>query len=187
MDEAKLKDVEYLREHRKFLGEVLMGHLRYGTHGKNSIESCHPFLRQNNWMTRNLVLAGNFNMTNVTELINQLVDIGQHPKEVADTVTVLEKIGHFLDVENQRLFDHFKEEGYSNREITGMIAEELDVQRILSKSVKDFDGGYAMVGLIGHGDAFVLRDPNGIRPAYYYVDDEVVVAASEKTCYSNRI
>lgn len=176
----QLKDIEFLRDHSKFMGEVLMGHLRYGTHGKNSIEACHPFLRQNNWMTRNLVLAGNFNMTNVTELITQLIDIGQHPKEVADTVTVLEKIGHFLDVENQRLFDQFKKEGYENRDITGMIADNLDIQRILSKSVRDFDGGYTMVGLIGHGDAFVVRDPNGIRPAYYYMDDEVVVAASER-------
>jgi len=131
-------------------------------------------------MTRNLVLAGNFNMTNVEELFQQLLDLGQHPKEISDTVTVLEKIGHFLDAENQRLFEHFKEQGYPNNEISGMIGDELDLGRILSRSAKDFDGGYVMSGLIGHGDAFVLRDPNGIRPAFYYVDDEIVVAASER-------
>lgn len=179
-DATRLKDAEWLKNNVEFSGEVMLGHLRYGTHGKNSIDACHPFIRGNNWMTRNLVLAGNFNMTNVDELIEQLIEIGQHPKEQADTVTVLEKIGHFLDVEVQRQFDIFKKKGYDNREISHLIAENMDVQRILTRSMKDFDGGYAMAGLIGHGDAFVMRDPNGIRPAFYYVDDEVCVAASER-------
>ena len=179
-DGAKLKDGQWLKNNVEFAGELMMGHLRYGTHGKNSIDACHPFIRGNNWMTRNLVLAGNFNMTNVDELIEQLIEIGQHPKEQADTVTVLEKIGHFLDVEVQRQFDSFKKKGYDNREISRLIGENIDVQRILTRSMKDFDGGYAMAGLIGHGDAFVIRDPNGIRPAFYYCDDEVCVAASER-------
>lgn len=173
-------DTQWLKENVSFTGEVLMGHLRYGTHGKNSIESCHPFLRQNNWMTRNLVLAGNFNMTNVDELLEQLYELGQHPKEKADTVTVLEKIGHFLDSENQEQFDKFKKQGYSNVEISGLIAEHLDVARILRKSAKTWDGGYTIAGIVGHGDAFVMRDPAGIRPAYYYADDEVLVVASER-------
>ena len=173
-------DTQWLKENVSFTGEVLMGHLRYGTHGKNSIESCHPFLRQNNWMTRNLVLAGNFNMTNVDELLEQLYELGQHPKEKADTVTVLEKIGHFLDSENQELFDKFKQQGYSNVEISGLIAEHLDVAKILRRSAKTWDGGYTIAGIVGHGDAFVMRDPAGIRPAYYYVDDEVLVVASER-------
>ncbi|TVR78468.1 MAG: amidophosphoribosyltransferase [Chitinophagaceae bacterium] len=175
----KLKDVKWLKQ-QSFTGEVLLGHLRYGTHGKNQIENCHPFLRQNNWMTRNLVLAGNFNMTNVDELFGQLVEIGQHPKEQSDTVTVLEKIGHFLDVENQRLFDKFKTENYSNKKITELISTHLSVENIIKRSLSDFDGGYLMAGLIGHGDAFVVRDPAGIRPGYFYEDDEVVVAASER-------
>ncbi len=179
-DPGKLKDGQWLKNNVEFAGELMMGHLRYGTHGKNSIEACHPFIRGNNWMTRNLVLAGNFNMTNVDELIEQLIELGQHPKEQADTVTVLEKIGHFLDVEVQRQFDNFKKKGYDNREISRLIGENIDVQRILTRSMKDFDGGYAMAGLIGHGDAFVIRDPNGIRPAFYYCDDEVCVAASER-------
>lgn len=177
---GKLKDALWLKENMKYMGEVMLGHLRYGTHGTNSIESCHPFLRQNNWMTRNLVLAGNFNMTNVAELFDQLLELGQHPKEESDTVTVLEKIGHFLDMENQNLFDNFKKQGYSNREITDLIAPNLDLQKVLTRSMKDLDGGYVMTGLIGHGDAFALRDPNGIRPAFYYVDDEVAVVASER-------
>lgn len=176
----RLKDPQWLKHNMKYLGEVMLGHLRYGTHGGNSIEACHPFLRQNNWMARNLVLAGNFNMTNVAELFNQLIELGQHPKELSDTVTVLEKIGHFLDMENQRIFDEYKKQGYENEQISHIIAEKLDLQRILSKSVKDFDGGYVMAGLIGHGDAFVVRDPNGIRPAFYYVDEEVAVVASER-------
>lgn len=175
-----MRDTQWLKENISFTGEVLMGHLRYGTHSGNSIESCHPFLRQNNWMTRNLVLAGNFNMTNVDELFDQLVEIGQHPKEKSDTVTVLEKIGHFIDAENQRIFDTYKKDGYNNRQLSEIIGDKLDLQRILSRSTKDFDGGYTIVGLLGHGDAFVLRDPNGIRPAYYYMDEEVVVAASER-------
>jgi len=175
-----LADAEWLKENISFTGEVLLGHLRYGTHGKNSIEACHPFLRQNNWMSRNLVIAGNFNMTNVDELLQQLYDLGQHPKERADTVTVLEKIGHFLDDENQILFDYFKKEGYDNIEISELIANNLDVIKILKKSAKTWDGGYTISGIFGHGDAFVLRDPAGIRPAYYYHDDEIVVAASER-------
>jgi amidophosphoribosyltransferase len=177
----KMQDAEWLKENVSFTGEVLLGHLRYGTHGKNSIESCHPFLRQNNWQTRNLVIAGNFNMTNVDELLQQLYDLGQHPKEKADTVTVLEKIGHFLDTENQGLFDQYKREGVDdNMEISNMIANDLDVAKILKKSAKSWDGGYTIAGILGHGDAFVMRDPVGIRPAFYYYNDEIVVAASER-------
>ncbi len=177
----KLADTEWLKENVSFTGEVLLGHLRYGTHGKNSIESCHPFLRQNNWMTRNLVIAGNFNMTNVDELLQQLYALGQHPKERADTITVLEKIGHFLDTENQGLFDQYKREGLDdNMEISKLIANDMDVAKILRKSAKNWDGGYTIAGIIGHGDAFVMRDPVGIRPAYYYYNDEIVVAASER-------
>lgn len=174
------EDAQWLKENVSFTGEVLMGHLRYGTHGKNSIENCHPFLRQNNWMSRNLVIAGNFNMTNVDELLQQLFDLGQHPKEKADTVTVLEKIGHFLDAENQNLFDNFKAEGFSNAEISRLIAENIDVAKILRRSAKTWDGGYTIEGIFGHGDAFVMRDPSGIRPAYYYYDDEIVVVTSER-------
>jgi amidophosphoribosyltransferase len=177
----RMADAEWLKEHVSFTGEVLLGHLRYGTHGKNSIESCHPFLRQNNWMTRNLVIAGNFNMTNVDELLQQLYDLGQHPKEKADTVTVLEKMGHFIDTENQGLFDQYKREGYNdNMEISKMIANDMDVAKILRKSAKNWDGGYTIAGILGHGDAFVMRDPVGIRPAFYYYNDEIVVAASER-------
>jgi len=175
-----LVDANWLKENISFTGEVLMGHLRYGTHGKNSIESCHPFLRQNNWMTRNLVICGNFNMTNVDELLEQLYELGQHPKEKADTVTVLEKIGHFLDVENQEIFDSYNAKGLSNVEITHKIAEELDVAKMLRRSAKTWDGGYTIAGIIGHGDTFVMRDPAGIRPAFYYADDEVLVVASER-------
>ena len=175
-----MKDTEFLKQNVSFIGEVLLGHLRYGTHGKNSIENCHPFLRQNNWMTRNLVIAGNFNMTNVDELLEQLYELGQHPKEKADTVTVLEKIGHFLDDENQTLFDEYKKEGLTNVEITHKISEGLNVANILRRSAKSWDGGYTMSGIVGNGDAFVMRDPAGIRPAFYYMDDEVVVAASER-------
>jgi amidophosphoribosyltransferase len=176
----KLKDVDYLKKHTGFTGELFLGHLRYGTFGRNSIESCHPFLRQNNWMTRNLVLAGNFNLTNVDELFDSLLAIGQHPKEKSDTVTVLEKIGHFLDVENDRLYAKFKSEGFSKPEISTKISEHLDLVSVLQKSANKWDGGYVMAGLIGHGDAFVLRDPAGIRPAFYYEDEEVVVVASER-------
>ncbi|TDQ07375.1 amidophosphoribosyltransferase [Pedobacter metabolipauper] len=173
-------DAEWLKANVSFIGEVLLGHLRYGTHGQNSIENCHPFLRQNNWMTRNLVIAGNFNMTNVDELLEQLYELGQHPKEQADTVTVLEKIGHFLDDENQELFDEYKKEGLDNVDITHKISDNLDIAKILKRSAKNWDGGYAISGIVGNGDAFVLRDPSGIRPAYYYQDDEIVVAASER-------
>ena len=174
------QDTQWLKDNVSFTGEVLLGHLRYGTHGKNSIESCHPFLRQNNWMSRNLVLAGNFNMTNVDELLQQLYDLGQHPKEQADTVTVLEKIGHFLDEENQSLFDQFKQDGLSNVEISAQIAKNLDVAKILTRSAKTWDGGYTIAGVFGHGDAFVMRDPAGIRPAFYYQDEEVLVVTSER-------
>jgi amidophosphoribosyltransferase len=177
----KMADTEWLKEHVSFTGEVLLGHLRYGTHGKNSIESCHPFLRQNNWMTRNLVIAGNFNMTNVDELLQQLYDLGQHPKEQADTVTVLEKMGHFIDTEVQGLFDQYKREGLDdNGEISKLIANDMDVAKILHKSARNWDGGYTIAGMLGHGDAFIMRDPVGIRPAYYYYNDEIVVAASER-------
>ncbi len=176
----EMANIEWLKDNYAFTGELLMGHLRYGTHGKNSIEATHPFLRQNNWKTRNVVLAGNFNMTNVDELFDQLVELGQHPKEKADTVTVLEKIGHFVDVENQEIFDHYKTQGYDNRQLSDIIADKMDIPKILHRSAKDFDGGYAMMGFIGHGDAFIFRDPNGIRPTFYYKDEEVVVAASER-------
>lgn len=175
-----LKDGDWLKKNVAFTGQVYLGHLRYGTYGGNSIEQCHPFLRQNNWMTRNLVLAGNFNLTNVDELFNILVDIGQHPKQKSDTVTVLEKIGHYLDEGNQALYDKFKAEGYSRQEISKLIARDLDLQKILQNSAVDWDGGYAMAGMLGHGDAFVLRDPSGIRPAFWYQDDEVVVVTSER-------
>ena len=178
-DPEKFKDIQWLQENLAFTGEVLLGHLRYGTYGGNSIEHCHPFLRQNNWRTRSLVLAGNFNMTNVDELFNQLVELGQHPKEKADTVTILERIGHFLDVENDRIYYDQKEQ-YSKKEISSVIADEMDMKEVLVNSSKHWDGGYVMSGIVGHGDAFVLRDPAGIRPAYYYADDEVVVATSER-------
>ncbi|MFY0650452.1 MAG: amidophosphoribosyltransferase [Cyclobacteriaceae bacterium] len=172
-------DEAWLKKNHGFTGEVWLGHLRYGTHGKNSIESCHPFLRQNNWRSRNLVMAGNFNMTNVDQLFNILVDIGQHPKERTDTVTVMEKIGHFVDEENQLLFRKFKSK-FSNKEITKIIENEISLKKILTRSCKDFDGGYTMAGLLGYGASFVARDPAGIRPAYYYANDEIVVVASEK-------
>ncbi|MEQ8908363.1 MAG: amidophosphoribosyltransferase [Vicingaceae bacterium] len=179
-DPELLKDAKYMKENVAFSGEVLLGHLRYGTFGRNSIENCHPFLRQNNWMTRNLVVAGNFNLTNVDELFSLLVDLGQHPKERSDTVTVLEKIGHFLDVENQKLYKKYKSLGYPKSEITGLISKNMKVHRILRNAAEDWDGGYTMAGMIGHGDAFVLRDPSGIRPAFYYEDEEVVVVTSER-------
>jgi len=172
-------DERWLKKNVAFTGEVWLGHLRYGTHGKYSIEYCHPFLRQNNWRSRNLVVAGNFNMTNVDELFDRLVELGQHPKESVDTVTVMEKIGHFLDEENNRIFAEYKG-NYSNEEITEIIENELDLREVLKRSCKDFDGGYAMAGMVGYGAAFVARDPNGIRPAYYYEDDEVIAVASEK-------
>ncbi|MCG2459333.1 amidophosphoribosyltransferase [Flavobacteriaceae bacterium F89] len=173
-------DVALQKKNMPYIGEVLLGHVRYGTYGKNSIESVHPFLRQNNWMHRNLIVAGNFNMTNNDELFDNLVQLGQHPKEMADTVTVMEKIGHFLDDAVAKLYKQIKKEGFNKREASPLIAERLNVAKILRRAAKNFDGGYAMVGLLGHGDAFVLRDPAGIRPVYYYQDDEVVVVASER-------
>jgi amidophosphoribosyltransferase len=173
-------DPAWLKANMPYMGEVLMGHLRYGTHGDNSIELVHPFHRQNNWISRNLLLAGNFNMTNVDELFQELVDLGQYPKEKSDTVTVLEKIGHFLDDEVQRLHTWYKPDGYRNQEVNQLIFENLDIQRLLRRASKKFDGGYVLGGLLGHGDAFLMRDPNGIRPAYWYMDDEVVVGASER-------
>lgn len=173
-------DVAAQKKNIPYIGELFLGHVRYGTFGKNSIESVHPFLRQSNWMHRNLILAGNFNMTNVKELFQNLVELGQHPKEMADTVTVMEKIGHFLDKEVMQLYQDCKAEGYSKQEASPVIAERLDVAKILARSAKNLDGGYAMAGLLGHGDAFVFRDPAGIRPAYFYQDDEIVVVASER-------
>ena len=178
-DPEKLKDTNWLKENFPFTGELFLGHLRYGTFGGNTIEQCHPFLRQNNWKTRNLVLAGNFNMTNVEELFQQLLDLGQHPKEMADAITILEKIGHFLDEANDDIYYKHKD-NFSKKEITKIIENELDIQDILIQSAKYWDGGYLMCGLFGHGDAFALRDPNAIRPGYYYADDEVVVIASER-------
>ena len=163
-----------------YIGELLLGHVRYGTFGKNSVESVHPFLRQNNWMHRNLILAGNFNMTNVKELFNNLVQLGQHPKEYTDTITIMEKIGHFLDDAVSKIYRALKKEGYNKNECSPLIAERLNVAKILKKAAKNWEGGYALAGLLGHGDSFVLRDPAGIRPAYYYKDDEVVVVASER-------
>ena len=173
-------DVDQLKRQLPYLGEVMLGHVRYGTFGKNSVESVHPFLRQNNWMHRNLILAGNFNMTNVKQLFNNLVEIGQHPKEYTDTITIMEKIGHFLDDAVSKLYKKLKKEGYNKLECSPLIAERLNIRKILKKAAKNWDGGYAMAGLIGHGDSFVLRDPAGIRPAYYYIDDEVMVVASER-------
>jgi amidophosphoribosyltransferase len=176
----KLKDVEFLKQNAGFTGEVFLGHLRYGTFGQNAIENCHPFLRQNNWMTKNLVLAGNFNLTNVDELFESLVALGQHPKEMSDTVTVLERIGHFLDEENERIYAEYKQLGYDKSQISQHIREKMDIAKVLERAAKKWDGGYVMAGLIGHGAAFILRDPSGIRPAFYFENDEVVVVASER-------
>jgi amidophosphoribosyltransferase len=173
-------EIRWIYENVPFSGEVYLGHLRYGTFGRNSIEYVHPVMRQNNWKSRTLVLAGNFNLTNTDELFRKLIDLGQHPKAYTDTVTILEKVGHFLDEENQFHFRQYKNEGYSNSEISPLIEKYLDVQKILENSSKDWDGGYAIGGLFGHGDAFVMRDPWGIRPAFYYFDDEIVVVASER-------
>lgn len=187
LPEGQMNDPAWLKEHKPYTGEVLLGHLRYGTHGDNTIETCHPFVRLNNWITRNLVLAGNFNLTNVDELFAELLSLGQYPKEKSDTVTVLEKIGHFLDDEVQRLYTWFKPDGYGNQEINELIFDHLDIQRLLRRACKKFDGGYVMAGMIGHGDAFMIRDPNGIRPAFYYQDDEIVVAASERPAIQTAI
>ena len=173
-------DVTLQKRELPYIGEVIMGHVRYGTFGKNSIENVHPFLRENNWMYRNLIMAGNFNMTNVNELFQNLVRLGQHPKDKTDTVIVMEGIGHFLDDEVEELYRKLKEEGYTKQEASPFIAERLNIERILKRAAKYWDGGYAMEGMIGNGDAFVLRDPAGIRPAFYYQDEEVVVVASER-------
>jgi amidophosphoribosyltransferase len=176
----RIHDVNWLKRHVEFTGELFMGHLRYGTFGKNNIENLHPVVRNNNWMTRNLVLAGNFNMTNVDELFNKLVELGQYPVETSDTITILEKIGHFLDEANEELYRSFKDKGVSKKDSTGLIARDIDIQQILQQASANWDGGYAIAGMFGHGDAFVMRDPSGIRPAFYYADDEVVIAASER-------
>jgi amidophosphoribosyltransferase len=176
----KLKDPQWLKENVAFTGELYLGHLRYGTFGKNSIENCHPFLRQNNWKSKSLIVAGNFNLTNVDELFDELVHLGQHPKDKADTITVMERIGYFLDEENDRLYKKFKSENFSNTEISQLIAENLNIQDILIKASKNWDGGYVIGGMFGHGDAFVVRDPNGIRPCYYYKDLEVCAVSSER-------
>lgn len=177
---SRVNDVNWLKEQAEFVSELYLGHLRYGTFGKNNIESLHPVVRFNNWITRNLVLAGNFNMTNVDELFKRLIELGQYPVETSDTVTILEKIGHFLDTANDKLYEKYKQEGRSKVDITKLIAENIDIADVLRESAEHWDGGYAIAGLLGHGDAFVLRDPSGIRPAYWYQDDEIVVAASER-------
>ena len=179
-DPERLNDVNWLKEHGEFTGELFLGHLRYGTFGKNSIFAVHPLVRENNWLTKNLAIAGNFNLTNVDELFETLLNIGQHPIETSDTVTVIEKIGHFLDDEVEELYAKFKKEGYTKREITDHIIKHLNLQHVLTNSCKYWDGGYTVAGILGHGDAFVLRDPAGIRPAYYYQDDEIVVVTSER-------
>ena len=176
----KNSDVQWQIENMPYVGNLFLGHVRYGTFGKNSIESVHPFLRQNNWRHKNLIVAGNFNMTNSKDLLQELIELGQHPKERTDTVTVMEKIGHFLDDEVSNIYQRCKENDISKKEASLVIEKELNITKILQRASKNWDGGYAMVGLIGHGDAFVLRDPSGIRPAYYYSDDEVVVVASER-------
>lgn len=175
-----IEDENWAYQNFPFAGELYLGHLRYGTFGKNSIDFVHPVMRQNNWKSRNLVIAGNFNLTNTDELFKVLLDLGQHPKAYSDTVTALEKVGHFLDEENQLLFRKYKNEGLSNKKISQKIEANIDLQNVLERATKDWDGGYAMVGLVGHGDAFVARDPWGIRPAHYYYDDEIVVIASER-------
>ncbi|HAQ18727.1 MAG TPA: amidophosphoribosyltransferase [Prolixibacteraceae bacterium] len=179
-NKPKGADVRWIYENVPFSGEVYLGHLRYGTFGQNSIEFVHPVMRQNNWKSRTLALAGNFNLTNTDELFQKLISLGQHPKAYTDTVTILEKVGHFLEEENQLHFRQYKNEGYSNREISPLIEKNLDVQKVLENASKDWDGGYTIAGMFGHGDAFVMRDPWGIRPAFYYYDDEIVVVASER-------
>ncbi len=176
----KINNTEWFKDNYKYTGELYLGHLRYGTYGKNNIERCHPVLRENNWKTKNLVVAGNFNMTNVDELFQQLINLGQAPKEKTDTITILEKIGHFTDEENTRLYQKYKKKGLGKIKISKKIEQKLDIRTILKESCKKWDGGYVIAGMLGHGDAFVLRDPNGIRPAYFYKDDEIVVVASER-------
>ena len=174
------KNLNLLKKRVPFLGELMLGHVRYGTFGKNSIESVHPFLRQNNWMHRNLIVAGNFNMTNVGKLFSNLVELGQHPKENSDTITVMENIGHFLDDSVAKIYKNLKKEGFSKFDSSPLIAERLDISKILKKASKDWDGGFAIAGMIGHGDAFVLRDSCGIRPAFYFDNNEFTVVASER-------
>jgi amidophosphoribosyltransferase len=174
------KDPAFVKEHVPFACDIYLGHLRYGTYGSYNIDYVHPVSRENNWKSKNLVMAGNFNLTNVGEVFSSLVELGQNPVDFSDTVTILENVGHRLDEENERLFRKFKEEGYSKKEISPLIEKHLDVTSILKKASRNWDGGYAMAGMVGHGDAFVMRDPAGIRPAYYYIDDEVVVVASER-------
>ncbi len=176
----KFEDIDWLLENAPYIGNVFLGHVRYGTFGKNSIESVHPFLRQSNWMNRNLIVAGNFNMTNSKQLFQNLVKLGQHPKEVTDTVTIMEKIGHFIDDEVEKQYQKVKSEGYSKIEATPIISERMRIARVLKEASKYWDGGYAMAGMLGHGDAFVLRDPAGIRPAYYYKNEEIIVITSER-------
>lgn len=175
-----IKDIPWAKYNLPFAGEVLMGHLRYGTYGKNKVENAHPVVRQNNWKSRTLVLAGNFNLTNVDEMFAHLVELGQHPRGIIDTVTILENVGHFLDTGNQKEFNQYKKQGYSNQEISKLIEDNIDLAEILRESSKKWDGGYVITGMVGHGDAFVMRDPWGIRPAFYYFDDEIVIAASER-------
>ncbi len=176
----KKEDVDWQEENMPYIGNLFLGHVRYGTFGKNSIESVHPFMRQSNWRHQNLIVAGNFNMTNSKQLLEELVELGQHPKEFTDTVTVMEKIGHFLEDEVASLYARAKEQGFSKKDASPLIEENLNLQNVLKRSAKNWDGGYAIAGLVGHGDAFVLRDPNGIRPTFFYEDDEVVVVASER-------
>jgi amidophosphoribosyltransferase len=176
----KTNDIDWQLQNMPYVGNLFLGHVRYGTFGKNSIESVHPFLRQNNWQHKNLIVAGNFNMTNSKELLQELIELGQHPKENTDTVTIMEKIGHFLDDEVQQLYDKFKNEGINKKDASSLIAKNVDVANLLRRASKNWDGGYAIAGILGHGDAFVFRDPSGIRPAFYYKDDEVVVVASER-------
>ena len=173
-------DPVWAKDNLPFAGEVYLGHLRYGTYGRNSLEFTHPVMRLNNWRSRNLVVAGNFNLTNVDELFDLLVGLGQHPKGFNDTVTILEKIGHFVDEENELLFRQYKNQGHSNKKISHLIEKNIDIRKILERSSRDFDGGYTISGILGHGDAFVMRDPWGIRPAFYYANDEIVVVASER-------
>ena len=179
-NQDKIDDVSWQEENLPYLGNLFLGHVRYGTFGKNSIESVHPFLRQSNWKHQNLIVAGNFNMTNSKKLLEELVELGQHPKEFTDTVTVLEKIGHFLEEEVAKLYTEAKDKGFNKKDASPYIEENLDLKNVLKRSSKNWDGGYAMAGLVGHGDAFVLRDPNGIRPTYFFEDEEVVVVASER-------
>ncbi|HHG86665.1 MAG TPA: amidophosphoribosyltransferase, partial [Bacteroidetes bacterium] len=178
------QDCDLLQKHFKFAGELLLGHLRYGTHGDNTLDACHPVIRSNNWRARTLAIAGNFNLTNVPELFEYLVGLGQHPRFISDTETVLERIGHFLDEENERLFEKFKGKRQTNHTISKSIAHSLDIRRILQRAAKRWDGGYVMGGLIGSGDAFVARDPNSIRPCHYYVHEDFVVVASERPAIS---